>query len=133
MKKVAERSTGMGLNIMKFHAITHLMDDILAFGVPLEFDTAANESHHKPAKHAARLTQRNEDTFQWQVAQRMFEFHTLEPGGYMKCQQVQRSPTTWMEKVLHLCRACRRPPRMSHQAHQIVKNQGNQNLTRPPR
>ena len=44
MKKVAQRSTGMGLNIMKFHAIIHLMDDILAFGVPLEFDTAANES-----------------------------------------------------------------------------------------
>ena len=78
MKKVAQRSTGMGLNIMKFHAIIHLMDDILAFGVPLEFDTAANESHHKPAKYAAKLTQRNEDTFQWQVAQRMFEFHILD-------------------------------------------------------
>ena len=78
MKKVAQRTTGMGLNIMKFHAITHLMDDILAFGVPLEFDTAANESHHKPAKCAARLTQRNESTFQFQVAQRMFEFHILD-------------------------------------------------------
>ena len=44
----------------------------------LEFDTAANESHHKPTKYAARLTQRNEATFQMQVATRMFEFQILD-------------------------------------------------------
>ena len=57
MKKVAKRSKGMGLNILKFHAIVHLMEDIQIHGVPLEFDTAANESHHKESKLAARLTQ----------------------------------------------------------------------------
>ena len=104
MKKVAERSTGMGLNIMKFHAITQLMDDILAFGVPLEFDTAANESHYKPAKHAARLTQRNEDTFQWQVAQRMFEFHTLDLAAhemFRVCACEQPSFSVSNIEVLH--------------------------------
>ena len=78
MKKVAKRSKGMGLNIMKFHAIVHLMEDIQIHGVPLEFDTAANESHHKASKLAAKLTQRNEAHFQMQVATRMWEFHILD-------------------------------------------------------
>ena len=78
MKKVAKRSKGMGLNIIKFHTIRHLMDDIIIHGVPLEFDTAANESHHKLAKLAAKLTQRNEATFQYQVALRMHEFRILD-------------------------------------------------------
>ena len=78
MKFVAQRTKGMGLKIMKFHAIIHMMGDILLYGVPLEFDTAANESHHKPAKYGAKLTQRNEDTFDMQVATRMFEFRILD-------------------------------------------------------
>ena len=78
MKKVAKRSEGMGLKIMKYHAILHMMEDILLYGVPLEFDTGANESHHKESKHAAKLTQRNEDTFTTQVAKRMFEFLVME-------------------------------------------------------
>ena len=78
MKKVARRSKGMGLNIMKFHAIVHLMEDIQIHGVPLEHDTAANESHHKHSKLAARLTQRNELRFLIQVATRLWEFHILD-------------------------------------------------------
>ena len=78
MKKVAKRTKGMGLNVMKFHAIIHLMTDIVIHGVPLEFDTAANESHHKEAKVAARMTQRNETNFNMQVATRMWEFHILD-------------------------------------------------------
>ena len=78
MKKVANRTKGMGLNIMKFHAIVHLMDDIIHHGVPLEADTAGNESHHKIAKVAARLTQRNEAHFIYQVAVRMYEFLILD-------------------------------------------------------
>ena len=77
MKKVAKRSEGMGLNIMKFHAIVHMMEDILTNGVPLEFDTAANESHHKASKYAALLTQRNEAKFLMQVAVRLWEFDVL--------------------------------------------------------
>ncbi len=73
-RKVAQRTTGMGLKIMKFHAILHMMDDILHYGVPLEHDTGANESHHKPVKHAAKMTQRNAKTFNQQTATRVFEF-----------------------------------------------------------
>ena len=78
MRKLAKRSAGMGLKLVKFHLILHLVEDILQFGVPLEFDTAANESHHKEAKKAARLTQRSAATFQFQTAIRMFEFHLVE-------------------------------------------------------
>ena len=47
-------------------------------GVPLEFDTAANESHHKTSKVTAKLTQQNESNFNFQVALRMWEFCTLD-------------------------------------------------------
>ena len=93
MKKVAQRKKGMGLNLMKFHAILHLMDDILNFGVPSEHNTAFNESHHKLAKYAAMLTQRNEHNFEQQVAIRQWEFlvlamaleeiyHRVKPSDY---------------------------------------------------
>ncbi len=78
MKFVAQRTKGMGLKLMKYHAILHMTSDILLYGVPMEFDTGANESHHKPAKYGAKLTQRNEDTFDVQVATRMFEFMILD-------------------------------------------------------
>ena len=61
IRKVAPRVKGMGLKLMKFHAILHLQEDIFMYGVPLEFDTSANESHHKPSKQAAVLIQRKDD------------------------------------------------------------------------
>ena len=78
IKKVAYREKGMGLKIMKFHAIKHIMDDILLYGVPLEVDTGANESHHKPSKYAAQLTQKNTSTFDLQTAIRLVEFAILD-------------------------------------------------------
>ena len=78
MKTVAKRSKGMGLKIMKYHAIVHMVEDILLFGVPGEVDTGSNESHHKPTKQAAGLTQQREDTFDHQTAKRLDEFLVLE-------------------------------------------------------
>ena len=57
MRNVAVRTTGMGLKLFKFHAMTHLVEDILLCGVPSEVDTGSNESHHKPSKHVR--TRRN--------------------------------------------------------------------------
>ena len=48
----------MGLKTLKFHAIQHLTNDILNFGVPMESDTGSNETGHKPEKTAAKLTQK---------------------------------------------------------------------------
>ena len=82
MKNVANRTKGMGLKIMKFHAILHLVEDILLYGVPSEFDTGFNESHHKTTKVAAKLTQRKEATFNHQTAKRMTEFHVIDLAMY---------------------------------------------------
>jgi hypothetical protein len=54
MRNVAVRTTGMGLKIFKFHAMTHLVEDILLYGVPSEVDTGSNESHHKPSKQVRK-------------------------------------------------------------------------------
>ena len=76
-KKVSKRADGMEFKIIKFHGVVHLADDILNFGVPMEVDTGANESGHKPTKIAALLTQKNEETFDKQTAIRLEEVHLL--------------------------------------------------------
>ena len=68
----------MGLKVMKFHAIVHLIDDMVLYGVPSEFDTGSNESHHKGSKAAARLTQRKESSFNFQTATRLTEFLCID-------------------------------------------------------
>ena len=78
LRKVANRSTGMGWKIMKFHAILHLAQDILMFGVPMNVDTGSNESHHKRTKIAAKLTQKDIKTFEKQTSNRMDDFHVLD-------------------------------------------------------
>jgi hypothetical protein len=78
IKEVARRSKGMGLKLMKFHAIIHLIHDMILYGVPMEFDTGSNESHHKESKYAAKLTQRKEETFNSQTAKRLIEFQCIE-------------------------------------------------------
>ena len=78
IKKVANRTAGMGLKLTKFHCIVHIADDILNFGVPMEVDTGSNESGHKPTKTAAKLTQKNKKTFEIQTATRLEEMHLLD-------------------------------------------------------
>lgn len=78
IKKVAKRATGMGLKLTKFHAISHLVEDIRNFGVPLEVDCGSNESHHGPVKQAARLTQKKKETFDVQTAKRCEERNLLD-------------------------------------------------------
>ena len=78
IRKVANRTSGMGLKLSKFHGILHMADDILNFGVPMELDTGSNETGHKPRKAAAKLTQKSKETFEIQTATRMDEMHLLE-------------------------------------------------------
>jgi hypothetical protein len=80
MRKIATRTKGMGLKLIKFHTVLHAVEDIIQFGIPTEFDTSANESHHKPSKQAAKLTQRAASTFNFQTATRLVEFHLLDLG-----------------------------------------------------
>ncbi len=78
IKKVGKRAKGMGLKLIKYHTILHMSQDILNFGVPMEYDTGSNESGHKKTKQAAKLTQKKEETFDEQVATRLHEEHLLE-------------------------------------------------------
>ena len=78
LRKILKRSQGMGLRIMKFHAIIHMANNIKLYGVPQEHDTGANESGHKITKVAAKLTQKNIRTFEIQTARRLTEFMLIE-------------------------------------------------------
>ena len=67
----------MGWKVMKFHAVLHLAKDISMFGVPMNLDTGSNESHHKATKVAAKLTQKNIETFEEQTSNCLDDFHVL--------------------------------------------------------
>ncbi len=78
MKEIAQRLAGMGYKVMKFHAILHMAMDMLLFGPPMEIDTGSNEEHHKDAKDAAQLTQKNRDQFNWQTSVHLAECQVID-------------------------------------------------------
>ena len=78
----------MQLKLIKFHGVVHMSDAFLYFGVPMEVDTGSNESGHKATKRAARLTQKNETTFDLQTAIRLEEVHLLD----MAMQEIAGRP-----------------------------------------
>jgi hypothetical protein len=80
IKKTANRKEGMGLRIMKYHAITHLASDIHNFGVPKNVYTGSDESGHKLTKVAAKRTQKNMETFDIQTARRETEHRVMDLG-----------------------------------------------------
>lgn len=82
IRKVGNRTEGMGLKIMKYHAISHLCDDIIDFGVPMNVDTGADEAGHKPSKVASKLTQRVKQTFEEQVGKRLVEKECLDLASH---------------------------------------------------
>ncbi len=92
MRKVARRQQGMGLKLMKFHTILHIWEDIIQFGVPLEYDTSANERMHKPAKAAAKRTQRAADTFNYQTAMRLIEYELLD----LALHEIETGNVPWL-------------------------------------
>jgi len=77
IKKISGREVGMGLKTTKFHCILHMVEDMLARGVPLEVDTSFNEMHHKPFKMVTALTQKGTSKFEEQVHARLEEVHPL--------------------------------------------------------
>ena len=74
IRKFAPRKEGMRWKLSKFHTILHIWEDILQFGVPLEYDTSPNESFHKPTKAASKMTQKDVQSFNYQTAKRLVEF-----------------------------------------------------------
>ena len=78
IRRIGDRKKGMGFKTVKYHAIMHMTQDIINFGVPMNYDTGADESGHKPAKTAAKLTQKRKDTFDKQVSERLTEVQVLD-------------------------------------------------------
>lgn len=73
-KRATDREEGMGMNIIKFHLLRHLAEDILRFGPCTGFDSSFCESMHKMYKLDAQRTQkRTDDSFQYQTAKRSCE------------------------------------------------------------
>jgi hypothetical protein len=95
MRRVARRQKGMGLKLMKFHCILHIWEDILQFGVPLEFDTSANERMHKADKAAARRTQRASDTFNYQTALRLIEYELID----LAMEEIETGNVPWLTSL----------------------------------
>ena len=91
LKQVSKRKKGRGWKLMKFHAVLHLVADVLLYGVPKQVDTGSNESHHKPSKYAARVTQRKESTFNMQTAKRLTEFLCIE----LAMMEVEEGVCVW--------------------------------------
>jgi hypothetical protein len=78
LQKVAPRGEGMGWKIIKFHGITHLVDDIKNFGVPNNVDTESDEAGHKASKMEAVKMQKRKDKFDEQVSIMLSECHLLD-------------------------------------------------------
>ena len=68
IKRVVKRRTGAKWNIVKFHLLLHITDDIERNGVYENVSTGTCESHHKnSAKNPAKNTQRISGVFHEQV------------------------------------------------------------------
>jgi hypothetical protein len=78
IKKIMNRTEGMGLRIIKFHMICHLTSNMLVGGVPMLMDTGSDESGHKETKTASMLTQKRQATFDAQTNQRLLETRLLQ-------------------------------------------------------
>jgi hypothetical protein len=79
VQSTANRQAGMGLKIMKFHGILHIADGLINFGVPMNYDMGSDESGHKPATAAAKVTQKQKEYFDEQeVGSRLTEVKALD-------------------------------------------------------
>jgi hypothetical protein len=84
MTDVAHRKTGFGFNLIKFHLLIHMVeDDINKYGLPRNVSGSAGESQFKKNfKLPASKTQKREQLFDQQVAERHHQHVTIE-----KCMQ----------------------------------------------
>jgi len=100
-KRATDRSEGMGMDIIKFHLLTHLAEDIIRFGPSTGYDSSFCESMHKAFKKDARRTQRrNNDSFQFQTATRGCERIAIACG--MRSIHAQQQKTAVPRSLFRL-------------------------------
>jgi len=66
-KTAINRTTGMGMNIVKFHLPLHWAQDMERFGPATSYDSSHGESMHKEFKADAKRTLRNGKSFKEQL------------------------------------------------------------------
>jgi len=91
-KLIGKRQAGMKFKTFNFHAVLHVAQDILNFGVPENVNTRSNEMHHKDSKTAALRTQRRAKTFDRQVAKQL---HALDVVAF-GLHEIQHGEPPWM-------------------------------------
>ncbi len=79
-KRIGQRTKGMRYNTLNFHVAKHIPADILAFGVPANYDTFANERHHKRDKKTSQRTNKHMSKFDIQMAKKIQERHAVDIG-----------------------------------------------------
>jgi hypothetical protein len=72
-KRICKRREGNEMKILKFHLMTHIIDDIKRLGAPQNVNGGPCESNFVPQKREAKRTQRRSETFIKQMAMRMHE------------------------------------------------------------
>jgi hypothetical protein len=77
--KVADRTVGDGFNLIKFHLNIHMIaEDIMKYGLPRNISGGPGESQFKENfKNPAETTQKRENVFDEQVAERHHEHVTI--------------------------------------------------------
>ena len=91
IKATTERTEGDGWEIIKFHLILHMLEDMLKFGVPGNISGGPGECQfHKNFHTMASTTQKRGDTFTKQVSERRHQrdavirrMEILERGGHV--------------------------------------------------
>lgn len=74
-RQIANRKTGMGLKLLKFHQLLHLWFIIRAYGSLSNIDSARNESHHKKKKTIASHTQKRFNLLEHQTADHEYTYN----------------------------------------------------------
>ena len=80
VKRVGQRSVGMGFKTMNFHGTLHAPDDIMNFGVPANVNTMSDEMHHKDDKKSSKRTQYRPDRFEMQSLRQIENRRIIELG-----------------------------------------------------
>ena len=96
-KTAVNRTSGKGLDIIKFHLPLHLAEDLKRFGPATSYDSSAGESNHKLYKSDCKRTSRNTDSSEFQVGHRQHERYVMARDAYE-----QRPPTINDPPAQHL-------------------------------
>ena len=80
------RDVGMKMNIVKFHLLLHVSNDILRFGPATSYDSSSGESMHKDYKDCARRSQKNTQSLDMQTARNHSFSLAIGRAGRELCQ-----------------------------------------------